>query len=155
MIIHREILVINGTQTSRFDPTGNYLHLSEDYPCPPWLANLANLSGKDGLVDATTQVLIANTTKVSASDSKPSKVDYEKFRPRLLWSPLDVVRKTFENTTQFACAHAGTRLKRFFQSPFPALHHPRRAEDVATDTVYADTPAIYNGATMAHGGGEQ
>ena len=46
-----------------FDPTGNYLHQPEDFPCPPWLANLANLSGDDGLDDATTQVLLANTLK--------------------------------------------------------------------------------------------
>jgi len=124
---------------SKFDSTGNYLHRSEDYPT--WLSNLTSLTDDKDLK--------VNTYDLFASDSKPSAIDYEKYRSRMLWLPLDIVKKTFAKTTQYARAPAGVRLKQFFKSPFPALNHPRRDEDVATDTVYSDTPAIDNGAKMA------
>ena len=43
----------------------------------------------------------------------------------------------------------GVHLKKTYRSPFPALNVHRRNEAVATDTVFSDTPAIDNGATMA------
>ena len=36
-----------------------------------------------------------------------------------------------------------------FKSPFPACNVPRRNEDVATDTVYSDTPAFFGGEQIA------
>ena len=40
-------------------------------------------------------------------------------------------------------------LQRHYRSPFPALNVRRRDEDVATDTVYADTPDIEHGYMAA------
>ena len=40
-------------------------------------------------------------------------------------------------------------LKKRYMSPNPALNVHRRSEPVATDTIYANTPAIDNGATQA------
>ena len=40
-------------------------------------------------------------------------------------------------------------LQRHYRSPFPALNVRRRDEDVATDTVYGDTPDIEHGYMAA------
>ncbi len=79
----------------------------------------------------------------------PSKIDYESYRPKLAWLPVDVVKKTFERTTQFYRMPMGTNLKKRYKSPFPACNVHRRDEPVATDTVYSDTPAIDSGITAA------
>ena len=42
-----------------------------------------------------------------------------------------------------------TILKQHFKSPFPALNVRRRQEDIATDTVYANVPAVDNGSLAA------
>jgi hypothetical protein len=38
-------------------------------------------------------------------------------------------------------------LQKQYKSPNPALNVTRRDEDLATDTVYSDTPAVDNGST--------
>ncbi len=43
----------------------------------------------------------------------------------------------------------GTVMQTHYKSPFPALNVKRRNEDLYTDTVYADTPAIDDGSTSA------
>lgn len=40
-------------------------------------------------------------------------------------------------------------MKNTYYSPFPALNVKRRSEPVATDAVFADTPAIDNGSKCA------
>ena len=42
-----------------------------------------------------------------------------------------------------------SHLQRHYKSPFPALNVNRRQEDLATDTVYADTADIEHGHTAA------
>ena len=42
-----------------------------------------------------------------------------------------------------------TRLLKHFKSPFPACNVHRRAEPLATDTVYSDTPALGSGFKSA------
>jgi hypothetical protein len=59
------------------------------------------------------------------------------------------IKKTFEQTTQYARMPHGTILKKHYKSPFPALNVQRRDEPVATDTVYSSTPAIDGGETCA------
>jgi hypothetical protein len=75
--------------------------------------------------------------------------DYKSLRPYFGWLNADVIKKTFENTTQYARIPMGTLLKRAFKSPNPALNVHRRSEPVACDIVYSDTPAIDNGSTAA------
>ena len=64
---------------------------------------------------------------------------------------LNTIRKTFENTTQLGSRGAvtGPRLKHRMASANPVLNVPRRQEDVATDTIYSNTPAVDNGSTAA------
>lgn len=89
--------------------------------------------------------------------SKPIKIEpskladhaYDKLRRFFAWFPSDTVKRTFQATTQYARYPAGEHLKKMYKSPFPALNVQRRNEDVATDTVYSDTPALLDGSTMA------
>ncbi len=76
-------------------------------------------------------------------------VDYEKYESNFLFVPKNLIKKTFENTTQFARMPMSDTLKKAYRSPFPACNIHRRNEPVATDTVYSDTPAIDDGATAA------
>jgi len=61
----------------------------------------------------------------------------------------DTIKKTLENTTQYARLPMGTLLKRAYKSANPALNVHRRSEPVACDLVYSDTPAVASGATSA------
>lgn len=79
----------------------------------------------------------------------PSKIDYVAYRPKLAWLPADIIKNTFEWTTQFYRMPMGTYLKKRYKSPFPACNVNHRDEPVATDTVYSDTPAIDSGITAA------
>src|SRR5687768_14722639 len=67
----------------------------------------------------------------------PSKIDYEDYRSKLAWLPVNVIKSTFEWTTQFYCMPMGTYLKKRYKSPFPACNVHCRSEPVATDTVYS------------------
>ena len=40
-------------------------------------------------------------------------------------------------------------MRKHFKSRFPAFNIPRQSEEVATDTIFSDTPAIDSGVTMA------
>ena len=75
--------------------------------------------------------------------------DYEQLRKFFGYLPVDIVKNTFEHTTQHARVPISTLLKKRYKSPFPALNVHRRNEDIGTDTVFSDTPAIDDGSTMA------
>ena len=75
--------------------------------------------------------------------------DYEKLRPLFGWLSTDIIKETFERTTQYARLPFGTLLKRSFKSPNPALNVVRRNEAVACDIVYADVPAVDDGSIAA------
>ena len=79
----------------------------------------------------------------------PKEPDYEKQRPLFAWLSTETIKKTYELTTQFARLPMSTILKKRYQSPNPALNVHRRSESVATDTVFFDTPAVDNGATIS------
>jgi hypothetical protein len=75
--------------------------------------------------------------------------DYNQLRPFFGWLSSDLIKKTFEHTTQYARLPTGTSLKKAFKSPHPALNVYRRQEDVACDIIYSDVPAIHDGSTAA------
>ena len=83
-------------------------------------------------------------------EQKKSKVDYEKLRKYFLFAPLEKVRRTIENTTQFARnIMAGIHLGQTHKSPMPAYNVPRRNEGVATDQIYGKVPAVDDGSIYA------
>ena len=79
----------------------------------------------------------------------PKEPNYEKPRPYFGWLPINIIKRTFENTTQLARMLMSTILQKRYKLPFPALNVHRRNEPIATDTVYSDTPAIDCGYTSA------
>ena len=62
---------------------------------------------------------------------------------------MDIVKQTWESTTQYARITMSTILKKHYKSPNPALDVEHQAEPVATDTIYSDTPAVDSGAISA------
>jgi hypothetical protein len=67
---------------------------------------------------------------------------YEELRPNFAWAPTNIIKKTFECTTQWARMIERYPFRKHFKSRFPALNVIRRNEIVATDTIFADTPAF-------------
>lgn len=63
--------------------------------------------------------------------------------------PSEVVSRTLQKTTQYARVRFSDTFKRYYKTPFPALNVARRNEDLLTDIIYSDTPAIDDGATCA------
>jgi hypothetical protein len=75
--------------------------------------------------------------------------DYNKLRPFFGWLDADIIKNTFEHTTQSTRLPAGTTLRPAFPSPNPALNVVCPNEAVACDIVYSDVPAIDDGSTVA------
>jgi hypothetical protein len=74
----------------------------------------------------------------------PQNIDYPSYQSKIGWCPMDLIKPTFEYTTQLARG-----LQKHYNSRFPALNFSQRNEPVATDTVFSDIPAIDNGARIA------
>ena len=79
----------------------------------------------------------------------PQHIDFEKLMPYFGWVNKHTIEKTFHKTTQWAVASTRYPMRKHFKSRFPAFNIPRRSEEVATDTIFSDTPAIDSGVTMA------
>jgi hypothetical protein len=75
--------------------------------------------------------------------------DYDALCPRFAWLPTDIIKKTFEVTTQFAWMPLNTVLRKCFKSPNPAVNIRRCDEPIATDTIQSDVPAIDGGEKYA------
>jgi hypothetical protein len=63
--------------------------------------------------------------------------------------PTNVIKRTFVVTTQYARMPMSTVLRKHYKLPNPAHNVHCRDEQVATDTVSLDTPAIDGGETAA------
>ena len=89
--------------------------------------------------------------RVAGRPSKvsPSKRDWDSLRPLFGWLGTDVIKQTFDCTTQLARSTQSERLFTHFRSPHPALNVHRRNESLATDTVYSDEKAIWGGFSIA------
>jgi hypothetical protein len=82
-------------------------------------------------------------------DLRKRDPDYETLRPYFLGRPAAIIKRTYENSTQYYRTGVdSTGMKQTFCSPFPALNVHRRNEPVATDTLYADVPVIGTGGHL-------
>ena len=83
--------------------------------------------------------------------TKKKPMDYERYKPYFLHVSTEKIRRTFQNTTQNAVnVMAGNKIQQTLQSPYPAHNVWRRNEPVATDTIFAEVPAVDTGGqTMA------
>ena len=83
---------------------------------------------------------------VHLSNLRKHDPDYETLRPYFLGCPAAIIKCTYENFTQYYRTGVdSTGMKQTFCLPFPALNVHHRNEPVATDTLYADVPAIGTG----------
>ena len=73
---------------------------------------------------------------------KEQEPDYDTFWPLFAWLPTDTIKRTWKLTTQYARIPISTILKKHYKASHPALNVTRRNEDIATDTVYSNTPAV-------------
>ena len=82
-------------------------------------------------------------------DTIKQSIDSAALPPFFAWLSVEAIKNTVAAMTQYARISGSTLLKKCFKSPFPAMNVPRRTEEVATDFVYSDTPAIASGDTIA------
>jgi hypothetical protein len=70
---------------------------------------------------------------------------YDKFRPLSGWMNTKTIKKTLEQTAQYARMPNGTILEKHYKYPFLALNVQRCDKCVRRDTVYSDAPDIDGG----------
>ena len=75
-----------------------------------------------------------------------STAKYDEIKPCFLNASKETVKHSFEATTQYAKT---MNIWNKSKAANPALNLPYQMEAIATDTVFADTPEIDNGATAA------
>ncbi len=123
-----------------FDNEGNYLHANT-------VAN--SIMNNSVIMDNDIITELKLIVQSIAASTHPHKLDLEKYMSKLGWAPINVIKATFENTTQFYTTPMSSTLKKRCKSPFPACNVHQRAEPVGTDTVYADTMVIDSGHDVA------
>jgi transposase InsO family protein len=89
---------------------------------------------------------VANNQEVKAQKPK-----FEALRPNFGWISVERLKKTLAATTQYARAVGRIPFRMHYKTRFPAANVRRFNDDVATDTFFADTPAIDDGI-RGHGG---
>ncbi len=80
---------------------------------------------------------------------KRKEPDYESYRPCLAFAPIDIIKRTFAATTQYARNIYRMPFQKHHNARNPALNVARRQEALAGDIVYSDEPAIDDGSTAA------
>ena len=78
----------------------------------------------------------------------PQEPNWDHIQKCFGWKPLDVVKNTYDHTTQYATSHLRLPMREHYKSRFPALNVRRIQEIVATDTFFASTKAL-GGETCA------
>jgi Reverse transcriptase (RNA-dependent DNA polymerase) len=75
-------------------------------------------------------------------------INAQRWRPYLAYRPIEVVRRTLEQTTQMAKLSSSIPMRRHVRSLFPFLNRKRINETVATDTFFSSVRDV-SGATCA------
>jgi len=127
-----------------FDSHGNYLHWHVSQAISSLASSDEPPLSLDDAIDSLNVQLSAHGHLTQVKEP-----NYEALRPCFGWAPLDIIKCTFAATTQYARNAYHLPFRKHFKSRFPALNVHWCQEPVATDTVYADTPAIDDGSTCA------
>jgi hypothetical protein len=99
--------------------------------------SLEELEGRTEVFDS-----FAYASRAAIQDQSQHYVEYLGYRP------VDIIRKTLENTSQLAHTILRFPMRRHVKARFPWLNCNRLREAVATDTYFANVHAI-GGATCA------
>ena len=130
----------NGITETPFDMFGNYKkrEVLQDF------TQINPVPNDLGLTATFHQACNLNERRIPGGETKPKKIDYESLRRYLLYVPVEKVRRTIQNTTQWATniTTDGYHLQKTIKSPYPAHNVYRRNEPVATDTMYAAVAAV-------------
>ena len=81
---------------------------------------------------------------------KAQSPDFAALRQHFAWLDVDRIKATLANTTQLFQQDKRIPLRRHYKKRF-SCDMPRTGEDVATDTLFSDTPAADDGI-LGHGG---
>ena len=127
------------TEDALFDEFGDYRKTHE----------VTEAIMADSIIENSVITDLPSVFKLYANEVMPREIDYDKFKSKFMWLPTDVIKRTFDKTTQHYRMSANTYLKKRYKSPFPAFNVHRHEEPVATDTVYSYTLAIDCGVTSA------
>jgi hypothetical protein len=73
-----------------FDEYGDY-HL---------IHAVAEIMMTDPTIETKVCTDLPSVLQLYSQEIKPRKVDYEKYIPKFAWLPVDIIKKTFEATTQ-------------------------------------------------------
>ena len=76
---------------------------------------------------------------------KYNEPEHELLKPLFNWMPLEIIKKTFQLSTQCTRTFTSYVTKKMYHSPFPTLNIKRRSESVATYEIHCDAPAIDDG----------
>ena len=77
-------------------------------------------------------------------------LDPQKLRPFLGFRPIDIVRKTLSNTTQYARLIIRYPFRKHVKARFPLLNTRRINEGISSDRLYANCPDAGFGYNSAH-----
>ena len=88
-------------------------------------------------------------TSIQKHVQEPTTIDYNKLKPYFGLVNADTIKKTFEDSTQWAVTPTRFPMRKHFNSRFPAFSIPCRNEAVATNTIFSDTPVTDSAVTMA------
>ena len=115
----------------------------------PIIANLNNLlDAPPGDCESYTE--ISSVFTANLHQSSPQEPDWNTQRPFLARTSPSSIKDTFNVTTRHGTApNTQDYIKHHFKPRNPVFSIPRCSEDVATDTIFSDTPAVDDGSTMA------
>ena len=115
----------------------------------PITANLNNLlDAPPGDCESCPE--ISSVFTANLHQSSPQEPDWNTQRPFLAWTSPSSIKDTFNVTTRHGTApNTQDYIKNHFKPRNPVSSIPRCSEDLATDTIFSDTPAVDDGSTMA------
>ena len=115
----------------------------------PIIANLNNLlDAPPGDCESCTE--ISSVFTANLHQSSPQEPDWNTQCPSPAWTSPSSIKDTFNVTTRHGTApNTQDYIKNHFKPRNPVSSIPRCSEDLATDTIFSDTPAVDDGSTMA------
>eukprot|EP00536_Pseudo-nitzschia_multiseries_P011293 jgi/Psemu1/28422/gm1.28422_g len=124
-----------------------------DYAHQERLARCTSVSPSTTFLTFPTDCTSSISRRVAATlrERHPNEHDYLSLKPFFCWVSTNRIKATFANSTQYgslAVSPDGNLFKRF-QSPQPAMHVQPFNDNVLSNVVYSDVPAINGGSKVA------
>ena len=112
------------------------------------IANLNNLlDAPPGDCESCTE--ISSVFTANLHQSSPQEPDWNTQRPSPAWTSPSSIKDTFNVTTRHGTApNTQDYIKNHFKPRNPVSSIPRCSEDVATDTIFSNTPDVDDCSTM-------